>query len=628
MRYKKILYAVLTLLLAGSTLAQAMTADKIRSMSLEELMEIPVYSLSKKDQKIMETPAAVYVISSEDIKRSGMAHLAELLRMVPGFQVGQRNSNTWSVTSRGFMSTIPNKLLVLIDGRSLYAPLYAGVFWDQVDLIMDDIERIEVIRGPGGTNWGANAVNGIVNIITKKTEETKGGLLNLRTGHNEYGIGEARYGGSFGEGNSYRIYGKFSSMDGFVDTEDGSDTSDDWKTLRGGLRIDMHPADSCNLSVQGEVYSGDVGLPQREEETDLSGGHFLASWQHALTKDNHYQLNLYFNRFDRDSPSSPRYLDVYDADFTHHFSWIENHQFSWGLGYRFSSDSTGGTTLTFDPLEKDSHLYTAFAQDTVRLFNAFDLTLGSKFINNDYTGFEVQPSLRGLWRPSIKQSLWAAVSRTVRTPSRFEREGRLGTTVQGTSDFESEVGITYELGYRYYTNVFFWDSTVFLADYDKLRSRELSSDPDFRYQYENRMSGQVYGFETTAKWQVLVNWRLIGSLSLLGMDLETKADSADTSSYEIEKEFPKVQFNLRSQYDISDNILFDLACYFVDRIPAMEIDSYTRLDARLSWTFLPGMEAVIGGQDLLDDEHADVYTGSSQTSAVERNFYVQVNFQF
>ena len=627
MKNRKIIYTIFVFLLAYPIHTEAMTPEKIRSMSLEELMAIPVYSLSKKEQQIMETPAAVYIINSDEIRRSGMAHIAELLRMVPGLQVGQRNSNTWAVTSRGFMTDSPNKILVLIDGRSLYAPLYAGVFWDQIDLIMEDIDRIEVIRGPGGANWGANAVNGIINIITKSAENTKGGLITMRTGHNENFIGEARYGGSVGK-YSYRIYGKYDNIDGFTDPKSGAGKPDDWKTGRGGFRVDMSPVESCSLSVQGEVYSGKAGLAQRNENTDLSGGHIMASWQQAFSQDNHYQLNLFFQRFDRDLSTSPRYLDVYDADFSHHFSFMKYNKFSWGLGYRFYSDSTGGTTLTFDPADKDSDLLTSFIQDTITIFDTFSLTIGSKFINDDYTGFEYQPSIRGLWRATPSQSVWGAVSRTIRTPSRFEREGLLGRIVQGTSDFESEIGITYELGHRFYSENFFLDSTLFLTDYDKLRSRETSADPAFRYQYENKMYGLVYGFETAAKWQVLSNWRLIGSLSLLGMDLKVKHDSQDTSTGEMEKEFPRVQFNLRSQYDITENILFDIACYYVDDIPAMDLDSYTRLDVRLAWQFLPWMEAAAGGQNLLDNEHVDIYPDSTQTSAIERNFYIQLNCRF
>jgi iron complex outermembrane receptor protein len=471
-------------------------------MSVQDLMNIEVSSVSRREQKLSDAAAAVFVITREDIRRSGATSIPEVLRMAPGLEVAHIDANKWAISSRGFNSRFANKLLVLMDGRTVYTPLYSGVFWDVQDTMLEDIDRIEVIRGPGATLWGANAVNGVVNIITKSAEDTRGGLVVAGSGSEERGFGAVRYGGRIREDAFWRVYAKSFSRDGGVDASD-RDGADDWDAFRGGFRLDWRPTGEDIFTFEGDAYKEDAGQTLRlpllrqpflaflDDSAGIEGTDLLAKWEHTFSSSSSIGIQLYYDRMKIEDILLTESRDTFDIELQHCFRTLERHEFIWGLGYRLYRDSVENTFQTaLDPAGKDAHLFSVFLQDDISLIKEkLHLILGAKIEHNDYTGFEIQPNARLIWTPHVRHTLWAAVSRAVRTPSRTEEDGRLNISVLppfapgnpspnpgivsvfGNRDFLSEELIAYELGYRVHpvTELSF-DLAVFYNDYDHLRT--------------------------------------------------------------------------------------------------------------------------------------------------------------
>ncbi len=454
---------------------EAWAAQDFTQLSLEELMMVEVSTVGKRRQTLSETPAAIYVLTQEEIRRSGATSIPEALRRVPGLNVAQLNSSQWAISSRGFNGLFANKVLVLIDGRNVYSPLFAGVNWDVQDMLLEDVERIEVIRGPGATLWGANATNGVINIITKRAEDTQGGLLTGGSGSVEKGFGGVRYGGQIGQQAFYRVYGKYFNRDGLTRL-DGREGADDWDSLRGGFRMDWAPAGGDSLTLQGDIYDTDAGATQdfatisppflstADERRELNGGYLLGRWQRNYSATSTTQLQLYYDRAERKQLLLGEVRNNFDLDFQHQFSWGERHNFVWGTRYRrIKDDIQNSFVLTFSPNERVDHLFSGFVEDQIELLpNRLSLSIGSKFEENDSTGFEIQPSVRLAWTPNLRQTGWAAVTRAVRTPNRFIEDARVRLAVipnpqgpltilslLGNRDVESENILAYELGYRY-----------------------------------------------------------------------------------------------------------------------------------------------------------------------------------
>jgi iron complex outermembrane receptor protein len=404
----------------------------LTELSIEDLMKIEITSVSKKAQKISDAAAAIFVITQEDIRRSGVTSIPEALRMAPGVEVARIDANKWAISARGFNSRFANKLLVLMDGRSVYSPLFSGVWWDVQDTMMEDIDRIEVIRGPGATLWGANAVNGVINIITKKAGDTLGGLVTAGGGTEEKGFGALRYGLKPAEDSDFRAYAKYFNRDRSV-TSTGADAGDEWDAFRAGFRLDHETSARNNFTLQGDYYTGNAGttydvasitlpyLNTFQKKSESAGGNIIGRWNHTFENDSEFSLQAYYDRSDRKDLFAAGVVDTADVDLQYRFKWFGGQEFVLGTGYRFTRDNIANDNelRTADPASRSESLLSAFIQDDITLIdNRLHWVIGSKFEHNGYTGFEVQPNTRLIWTPSTTQSVWGAISRSVRTPSR------------------------------------------------------------------------------------------------------------------------------------------------------------------------------------------------------------------
>ncbi|MHB1036924.1 MAG: TonB-dependent receptor plug domain-containing protein [Pirellulales bacterium] len=625
-------------------------------------MDLEVTSVSKQESTVGRSPTAVFVITQDMIRRSGAKCIPEALRMSPGLEVAQISSNTWAITCRGFNGRYANKLLVLMDGRTLYNSTYSGVYWDTQDTLMEDIERIEVIRGPGGTLWGANAVNGVINIITKSAKETHGGYLMSGGGTAERLTHGVRYGGQIGEAFHYRAYAKqFELAPGFVP---GEDAHDDTRQGRFGFRTDwdLDPEKCNNLTVQGDFYEGESGFEDRFLRPVLSsyrvpyvaddhvrGQNVLTRWTHTYDEDNDWTLQMYFDRYERNNPGLLQAANALDVDYQYRFPLTERQKIIWGLEYRHIHDHLLGPdpfTLQFNPPQRSTDTASAFVQDEIMLVeDRLSFTAGSKFESNDYTGFEYQPTGRLLWTPDRKHSAWGAISRAVRTPSRLD-DGLVSAAtpvsgafprILGNPGFESEDLVAYELGYRVQaTERFSWDLAMFYNVYDHLRSltwgtpfAEFSPLPPHLIvpvTLTNNGSGETYGVEWSANWAVTDWWRLSGAYTFLRMQIHT-----DPVLEEEQGMSPRNQVYLRSSWDLSRDVEFDLMTRYVDNLPEAGVRGYISIDARLGWRPWTNLELAVVGQNLLESHHREFshdIASSMQVTEVDRGVYGTATWRF
>ena len=502
-----LILAAVILLSTGQALAQPQDSSGKTSSSDSALdtylgfyQEEEVTLVSRKGEKLFDTAAAVYVITHEDIHRSGATNIPDALRMIPGVQVAQISANKWAISIRGFNEEFANKLLVLIDGRNVYTPLYGGVYWDMQNVMLDDVERIEVVRGSGGTLWGANAVNGVINIITKSAKDTQGTLVTAAGGNELLGMGSARYGGKLNENTYYRAYSMYFDRDNGKRPNAG-DAADGWNVLSGGFRIDSDKSQNDSLGLQGDIFNGNVGQMGTEysfsspfsqsfnHESDIKGGNILGRWKHSFSESSGLALQTYYDRTERHEKLFAETRDTYDIDFQHNFQLSDGQALIWGLGYRFSTDNFAGTTSTFmDPQRRDLHLYSCFVQDEITLVeNRLKTTVGVKLEHNSLSGFEYQPSARLAWTPNNSNIVWASVSRAVRTPTRMDRDIQYIVSVTpgappiaveafGNGEVRTEKVMSYELGYRVIpAEKLFFDFAAFFNQYRDLRSWETGS---------------------------------------------------------------------------------------------------------------------------------------------------------
>jgi iron complex outermembrane receptor protein len=627
-------------------------------ISLEDLLKIEVVSITKRPESRAEVAAAVYVITQDDIRRSGVTSLPEALRLAPGVQVAHIDANKWAIGVRGFASRLSRSLLVLIDGRSVYSPLFAGVYWEVQDTLLEDVDRIEVIRGPGGTIWGANAVNGVINIITKRAQEIQGGLLVAGGGSEEQGFGGVRYGGNIGENLFYRVYGKAFNRDAaFHGT--GSDF-DDWRMGQAGFRLDWDGHHGDTITAQGDIYTGDAGQravlttfapPFRttvEADADLAGGNLLGRWQRVFSPASDLSVQLYYDRTYRREPTFRESRDTFDIDVQHHFRIPWQQEIRLGFGYRLTSDDTAAVpTIVFTPSGRTDQLFSTFVQDEIRLLaEQLRLIIGSKFEHNDYSGFEFQPSVRLAWILALQHTAWAAFTRTVRTPSRVEHDlsatGLLdpGTPtfvrVLGSTAFVSEKLLAYELGYRVQPmSRLFLDVATFYNRYTDLLSLEPGTPfPEAMpppahiivpLLIRNGLHGEGYGVELAAEWQPFDWWRVSGVYSYLHLNLTRDKDSLDASTVRsTEGSSPTHQLSLRSFLSLPWHLEFDLVGRYIDYLPSQGVASYLTLDIRLGWRPLPPLTIAVVGQNLLMNHHAEFSGGSSGITEIERSVYGKV----
>ncbi|MBZ0170656.1 TonB-dependent outer membrane receptor for cobalamin and Fe transport [Candidatus Methylomirabilis lanthanidiphila] len=645
----------------------------LTELTLEQLMTIEITSASKKEEPLWDSAAAVFVITGEDIRRAGMKSIPEALRLAPGVEVAQFGANRWAISARGFNATFSNKLLVLIDGRSVYTPLFAGVFWDAQDTLLEDIDRIEVVRGPGGTLWGANAVNGVINVITKQAKATQGGYIEVGGGSEERGFVGTRYGGRVGENLFYRGYFKYANRDNLVSAT-GREGIDDWRTYRGGFRLDWEPSTRDTVTVQGDLYKGDFGqtltvpslLPPfsaaLDSRDDFAGGNLLTRWRHRTADRRETSLQFYYDRTHRDELLFGETRDTVDLEFQYRFPVGTRHDLMWGVGTRVTIDDLDdidSPSLAFTPRRRTDHLVSGFIQDQVTLMpDRLTLTLGSKFEHNSYSGFEVQPNARLVYSPNTWNRVWAAVSRAVRTPARFERDVRNNTAAfpgsvgpidatmlvqtSGNSDFTSEELLAFELGYR--VQPVEWlsvDLAGFYTIYDNLRTAEpgtpipaLGASPPYivlPFRFDNRMSGNTYGVEIASTWQPLSVWRLHLNYSYLKIELHPDRTSVEPIADE--RRSPRHQVQVRSLLDLPWHLQLDAAAFFVDRLPNLvpSVPSYVRLDLRLGWRPTPAFDLSLVGQNLLDNRHPEwgsIFGVPVKPLEVQRSAYVQASWRF
>ncbi len=631
----------------------AAAQDDLRELSLEELLEFEITSVSKKPESLAEAAAAVYVLTGEDIRRAGATSLPDALRLVPGLMVARVDAHTWALSSRGFSSTTANKLEVLLDGRSLYTPLFSGVFWDVQDSYLQDVDRIEVIRGPGATLWGANAVNGVINILTRDARNSQGSVVLLGGGSEERGYAAARHGMQVGEDSFLRVYGKYYNRD---DSElpNGVDAVDQSRMLRAGFRLDRGPADGDRFTLQGDVYRGrtQTDNPLRSlgaiapSDNELEGGNLLARWTRLREAGGEHQLQVYYDRTTRDLPQVfAEDRDIFDLDYQQRLPAGSRHEVVWGLSYRLSSDDVVNTDLlSWTPASRDLQTFGAFVQDEVSLKrDRLRLTFGSKFEHNDYTGFEVQPSVRWLWKLDDDRALWGAVSRAVRSPSRLDRDIRFNIALSeapptsfallGGADFESEVLYAYELGCRSRPRpTFSIDLALFYNDYDRLASIEGPGTPFvdrgrliLPFTFDNRLTGTSYGSELAVLWQGAPRWRLHASWTYFELDLAAEAGSTDTGSLDAEGNDPRHQMTVRSTLDLSEAWSFDTVLRWVDDLPNLGVADYLELDLRLGFKPTDRMTLAIVGRNLLDERHLE---WGPQATAVERSVHGELRWSF
>ena len=625
--------------------------NDLSSMSIEELLAIEVTSVSKHAQKISEAPAAVTVLTGEDIRRSGMTTIADVLRAVPGLHVASIDASTRAITARGFNSQFANKLLVMIDGRTVYTPLFSGVYWDVQDVMLEDIDRIEIVRGPGGAVWGANAVNGVINIITRRAEETQGILLTSGGGSLERSFAGGRYGGAIGDDAHYRAYVKYFDRSDYDDGPMGA-ANDAWNAIRGGLRFDWSPASNDALTLQGDYYDGrsdEANLIGTVGHADVSGGNVLARWRHEFSERSDASLQFYYDRTERHGVLLGENRDTVDVEFQHNFRPFERHGLAWGGAYRMTSDEMkSSSTVSFDPVERTDHLFSLFLQDEITVVRELvRLTLGTKLEHNDYSGFEFQPSARLLVTPHERHTVWAAVSRAVRAPSRAEDDITLlvpssptmFNLLMGSNAFESEDLLAYELGYRTrpFDQVTF-DFAGYYNVYHDLRSMEPGA-PIFNFPFpgavtipvsgDNRYDARAWGLELSSTWSATSFWRLTAGYTLMKVSFDADADSLDPVTDAQENDTPDHQFFLLSRLDLPWRLEFDTSFFYVGDVVNQSVGSYVRLDARLGWRPTRNLELSVVGQNLTEHRHMEY--GPSFTripSAVPRSVYGKVAWRY
>ena len=642
------------------------TISYLKGLSIEDLLQTTITSVSKKSEALFSAAAAVTVITQEDIERSGARSVPEALRMVPGLAVASIDASRYAIGSRGFNEFFETKLLVLMDGRSMYTPLFSGVHWGTLDTVMEDIERIEVIRGPGATVWGANAVNGVINIITKKSADTLGALLSATIGSLQQPDISTRYGGRISEDTTYRLYAKGYNRATFDDL-DGGDAHDGSESIRTGFRLDSRQSPRDTLSLQAEVYDGEADVEsllsgyttppfiRATDETEVfSGGHVLGTWEHQFSETSATLLQFYYDRAKHDQVVAVEERDTFDVEFKHHWTPTGRHDVVWGGGVRWSSDDIEGTYVTsFDPDSASTTLLNVFIQDDINLIEDLVwLTLGSKFEYNEYTDLEIQPSIRFRLQPTPQQLLWTAVSRAVRTPSRSERDitvnlatmqdaqgNVISSQLLGTDSFGSEELTAYELGYRWQmTDDICLDISTFYNDYDDLRDLPAGTpfvemDPMPRMiipvYFTNGVEGQSYGAEIQGSWQPTVKMKFTAAYSFIELDLGHK-DSTTPSTVYNEDFAPTHQFQLISYLDLTETLSLDSELYYVSDLNNNEVDDYFRFDLQLGWQATDQLRLAIGAENLFDSSHQEYFDNQTNivASEVPSQYWLKATYRF
>lgn len=603
------------LCLSATPGAAAAAGTGLADMSLEELANVVVTSVSRREERLAGAAASIFVISADDIRRSGARTLPEALRLAPNLQVARTSASTYAISARGFNNALGNKLLVLIDGRTVYTPLFSGVFWDQQDVMLEDVDRIEVISGPGATLYGANAVNGVINVITQNASATEGVLVSAGAGNRDRS-GGIRYGGKLGEAAHYRVFGRTFELEN-TRRENRTSVPDGWRRKQLGFRVDWAEA-GRNFTVQGDAYSGDGETRPAGGAVEASGMNLLARWAQRLASGSDIRVQAYYDRSERvDRVGFQGDVNTFDVELQHGMQ-LGRHRILWGGGYRNAHDSIESTMpapfeISFVPPSRTLTWTNVFVQDEIRLGRTVDLTLGVKAESNDYTGWEYLPNARLAWKPTETQLFWGSASRAVRAPARLDRDFALTLVagpvrvpiIRGGPYFQSEVAKVFEIGYRAQPSpAISYSVTAFRHNYDKLRSG--MPPPAF---IENRIEGFSNGVEAWGTYQATRSWRLSGGFSTLRQHLGVEPGSRDPTGPIALGNDPDHQWLLRSSLTLGGGHELDVMVRRVGSLPlqtlGVAVPAYTAVDARWGWRINRNVEVALTLQNLLDPRHAE-----------------------
>lgn len=613
----------------------------------------PVSTVQRKSSTVGKTPAAVFVITNEMIRRSGARTIPETLRMAPGVQVARIDGSKWSVSIRGFNSRFANKLLVQIDGRTVYQPLFGGVFWDVQNVLLEDVERIEVIRGPGATVWSDNAVNGVINIVTKSAKQTQGTFIEAGAGNVQGGFASVRHGQQLGPNKYIRSYARWFETNDLISPTN----HDDYRNMQIGSRLDWGDGDRNSYTLQGDYYQGSAGSANRFASPALAGrlsifdevttgGNLLYRWNHTESEDSDWQLQAYYDGTTRSFAPERFYYErhTFDIDFQKRFKAGDRHEFIYGGGFRSTWDRSQGQPFftTLDPLDDEFINLNIFVQDTVTLSkDKWYWTIGTKLSDNDFTGFEVQPSTRLLYTPDERTSIWGSLSGAVRTASRLSRDGRITLParlvntpfgpapvfpiVNGRTDLQAENVTALELGARRQpVSYFSWDATMFYNDYHDLIGIGPPGAPGFGPEglivgqsFVNSGSAQTFGFELATTLKVNQRWDLRSAYTFLKLNINDTALSQNGDS-------PRNQIHIQSSHQLRDNLQADITWRYVDSLSDQQVGSYNELDVRMGWQVSQSTELYLVGQNLLNPSHRefgnDAFAGT-RSVRIPRSIY-------
>ena len=626
------------------------TANPVKGMTLEQLGNVEVTTASKEPEQVWKTPAAIFVLTGDDIRRSGATSIPEALRLVPGVEVGRIESNGWAVGIRGSETNFSKAVLLLIDGRSVYTPLYAGVYWDVQDLVLEDIDRVEVIRGPGGTVWGPNSADGVINIITKSASETQGAMVSVLSGNVDRPIAEAQYGGKVGDNLSYRVYGK-----GFIrepEYHTSHNNFDGWNQERGGFRLDWRRDDHSNYILEGDVYGGNspAETGPASFNNSVSGGDIVGRWRRTFENGSDIYLEGYFDRTVRGGNLYGETRNTFDLDFLHHLKIAERQDVSYGFGLNFSPNRfvQRSPGVNVSPNTETDYTNTGFVQDEIHfLDNKASLTAGAKFEDNNFSGFDVQPTLRALWNANPHQSFWAAVTRGVTTPSRIEEGFDLSAQISvnpplylavvGNPLFQSETVLGYEGGYRQLLRKnLYIDLDVFHNNYDHLQSFGVPTliGNTLTIFYENAIAGSTNGIEIAPNWKPRAWWNLSGSYSFVGINFHADAPGSDISSTGSVRTYqgssPSHEVKIESNIDLGKKFEFDQSYFYVSALPAQKVAAYQTMNGRLGWKFRKDWNLSLVGENLFQPYHFEWGTGDPTEAAIgiRRAAYIKLTWEF
>jgi iron complex outermembrane recepter protein len=660
---RTLLAAVLACSISREAAAQPPAPPELNTMTLEDLMNIEITSVSRKEERATDAPAAVFVITQQDIQRSGMTTIPDLLRLAPGVDVAQINSNKWAVSVRGFNSLFANKLLVLVDGRSVYNRLFSGVLWDALDLMVDDIDRIEVIRGPGAASWGANAVNGVINIVTKAAADTQGPLVRLDVG-GAGAQGALRYGGTAGAA-SYRVYSQWTARNESVDAA-GTNAGDPSHNITVGLRADWTTKAGA-LMIESQFTAGKAralwpnlapltaaSAPIATDPSDESGGNLVARWTHTRPGGASLQVQSFVDVADRNEPVGDYRRRAVDVDTQYHTGVGAHQDVVGGVGYRFIDEAFAGKVgFLLTPAQSDLSLLTAFLQDEIALFGRrLIVTLGSQVQYDSDSGAGVQPTVRVMWKGLERQRLWAATSRALRTPSLEDRGVRLAyppvatdsglpltVILLGNPAAQTERFVDTEAGYRLELGTTASiDATGFVGHYDRLQTQELGAPvvafvpfPQISVttRWGNLLEAETRGLEVAGHWIPVPAWRFDGSYSAFHLTPRLSATSLDPASAAQDGSAPAAQWQLRTVFKPVARATVNAAVFHVDRLKQLQVEAYTRADVSAEWQFNSQLSVAAIGQHLLADSQSE-FGGNNlvQVTRIPRNVSLRLRWTF